>query len=156
MANVFRNATLFIFNKLYRTEVKFISSLAFNIAKSKSFAFTITENKNKCELDKIDIVFHKNEPKKMVISDKGGNEITTIDCNSQSEEKLQQARADWFYKLLKVALKRDAVEKKKKNIKDKFIKAKNIIAPSGREKAQQDAKKIELNEALKKIKGIQR
>ena len=151
---------MLIFNKQFRAEEKVINELRKKIKKTENFdrldgIFDRLDSKDNCEkyvLDNITISFNVLDGD-LTVTDKNNNEIVTINCGFK-DEPLQQARYNWFSDLLDFARKRFE-EKEMKMAKIKEIqKAKNAVETAQKAKADQDAQRLEMLNAAKRIKGL--
>ena len=143
---------MLIFNKQFRAEEKVINELRKKIKKTENFDRLDKGNCEKYVLDNITISFNVLDGD-LTVTDKNNNEIVTINCGFK-DEPLQQARNNWFSDLLDFARKRFE-EKEMKMAKIKEIqKAKNAVETAQKAKADQDAQRLEMLNAAKRIKGL--
>ena len=114
------------FNKQFRLEQNLISELAKKIKKSVSFHSCYGGNNSNTEiykLDNLDIWFDITN-RKIIVFDKSGAEITSLDCHYDELSDMQKARTKWFHDLLcKVARgRKDAEEEKQKKLQAAWLK----------------------------------
>ncbi len=151
---------MLIFNKQFRAEEKVINELRKKIKKTENFdrldgIFDRLDSKDNCEkyvLDNITISFNVLDGD-LTVTDKNNNEIVTINCGFK-DEPLQQARYNWFSDLLDFARKRFEEKEMKMAKIEEMQKAKNAVETAQKAKADQDAQRLEMLNAAKRIKGL--
>lgn len=153
---------MLIFNKQFRQEEKLISRTVDKIKKSKSIKMkfgkvsTDIGTTETYMLDDIDVCFNlgvKGGPNSIIIKEKNGNVIYTMDCHFDIYDKMQRARANWFHWLLNKT--RDIYNKKPKKA-EKLKKATQRVETQKEEKQQQQTveqtRDSAIKEALSKLR----
>ena len=113
---------ILIFNKQFRTEEKIISELVKKIKKSAKFNKSYEGNTEKYELDNLDVFFDIID-RKVVVTNKMGDEIMSMDCHYDAYDEMQEVRSNWFSELLNKARAKEKYKKmrmataKKKTLK---------------------------------------
>ena len=135
---------ILIFNKQFRTEEKIISELMKKIKKSATVNRSYEGNTEKYELDNLDVFFDIID-RKVVVTNKMGDKIMSMDCNYDAYDEMQKARANWFTELLDKAR---ACENKEKDKKMRMATA-NVKTPK-----QSASQEIAMAKALEQIRGL--
>lgn len=135
---------ILIFNKQFRTEEKIISELMKKIKKSATVNRSYEGNTEKYELDNLDVFFDIID-RKVVVTNKMGDKIMSMDCNYDAYDEMQIARANWFTELLDKAR---AYENKEKDKKMRMATA-NVKTPK-----QSASQEIAMAKALEQIRGL--
>ena len=113
---------ILIFNKQFRTEEKIISELVKKIKKSAKFNKSYEGNTEKYEFDNLDVFFDIID-RKVVVTNKMGDEIMSMDCHYDAYDEMQEVRSNWFSELLNKARAKEKYKKmrmataKKKTLK---------------------------------------
>ena len=136
----------FVFSKQFRTEEKIFSELAKKIKESKKIAQSWDGLAEVYKLDTIRIEFISATPAQILVYDKAGKEILSLDCEYNDADRMQQARSHWFSGVLADARKRY----EKDTGKEKMRRA------SAKIKAQKEQERHEtaMVKALDKIKSL--
>ena len=135
---------ILIFNKQFRTEEKIISELMKKIKKSATVNKSCEGNTEKYEFDNLDVFFGLID-RKVVVTNKMGDKIMSMDCNYDAYDEMQKARANWFSELLDKARAREDKEKDKKM----RMATANVKAPK-----QSASQEIAMAKALEQIRGL--
>lgn len=143
-----------IFNKQYRTEEGIISQLVKNLKKSKIFLKYHENNTEIYELDNINIRFTYINQSLIVVTDKAGNEIVSMDCTYSNMDEVQQVRTNWFHSVLKIARARADQEKQKYEKQKELEQARKEIEAQARAKQQQQVKENAMLNALNQLKNL--
>ena len=136
---------ILIFNKQFRTEEKIISELMKKIKKSATVNKSYEGNTEKYEFDNLDVFFDIID-RKVVVTNKMGDKIMSMDCNYDAYDEMQIVRANWFSELLDKARARD--EDKEKDKKMRMATAK-VKTPK-----QSASQEIAMAKALEQIRGL--
>jgi len=137
---------MLIFNKQFRTEEKTISALIKKIDKSGTIVRSYVGNTEKYEFDTFDVSFVMNPgDKRIVVVDKIGNEILSMDCNYDPYDEMQEARSIWFSQTLENARRRYGKEQATKALKNAAKFAAKAFGLKSKKKSQQDAAMNALN-----------
>ena len=113
---------ILIFNKQFRTEEKIISELMKKIKKSATVNKSYEGNTEKYEFDNLDVFFDIID-RKVVVTNKMGDEIMSMDCHYDAYDEMQEVRSNWFSELLNKARAKEKYKKmrmataKKKTLK---------------------------------------
>jgi hypothetical protein len=142
-----------IFNKQYRTEEKIIGTLIKNIKKSKLFVNYAEGNDEVYELDNMNVRFTIVNKNIIVVTDKSGNEIISMDCTYDNDE-VQSVRANWFHGVIEIARKRQDKEKEKQEKAKKLQEAKKAAEAAMKIKEEQQAKENAMLAALYRMKDL--
>ena len=136
----------FVFSKQFRTEEKIFSELAKKIKESKKIAQSWDGLAEVYKLDTIRIEFISATPAQILVYDKAGKEILSLDCEYNDADRMQQARSHWFSGVLADPRKRY----EKDTGKEKMRRA------SAKIKAQKEQERHEtaMVKALDKIKSL--
>ena len=144
---------LMIFNKQFRTEEKIISELIKKIKKSKKIVMSYVGNAEVYELDTIDISFDtvKHE---LLVEDKSGKKIMSLDCNYDMHNEMQQARSNWFHEVLNKSRERYDKESAALEKQEKWKKSNKKATAMNNLKKQQQGEQTAALKALERIKGL--
>lgn len=144
-----------IFNKEYRKYESIMSDLMKKMKKSVNVEKVYEVNTEVYKLDSVDIVFEFTGGNKLVIKDKSGSEIISLDCYYDRYDELQSAKWDLFSGFLGKI--RGMYEKRIETVnKLKAAAEKAKKAEEAKQKAvfAQQAKEKLLNDALEKLRGL--
>ena len=132
---------MLIFNKQFRTEEKTISALIKKIDKSGTVARSyVGNNTEKYEFDTFDVSFVMNPgDKRIVVVDKMGDEILSMDCNYDPYDEMQEARSMWFGQTLENARRRYGKAQATKALKNATGRVSRFFSAKSKKKSQQDA-----------------
>lgn len=136
----------FVFSKQFRTEEKIFSELAKKIKESKKITQSWAGLAEVYKLDTCRIEFISDTPAQILVYDKSGKEILSLNCEYDNADRMQRARSNWFSWVLADARKRY----EKDTGKEKMRKATAKI------KAQKEQERHEaaMVKALDKIKSL--
>ena len=140
---------MLIFNKQFRAEEKIISALIKKIGKSATINSVYDGNAEKYECDTFDVSFDLTD-KKILVTDKTGDKIMSMDCHYDAYDELQDARSTWFHQTLENARRRYGKEQATMALKNAAKSVAKVFDLKSRKKAQQAAAK----ETLDRIKGL--
>lgn len=143
-----------VFTKQYRAEEKIISELTKKIKKSNSFKYSVVKNTETYELDGIVIDFTLTQSRKMVVRDKAGEEIYSMNGDYDMLDEMQETRFNWFSHLLTVAREREADKQAKKQKTKKLKDAKEALDAAEKAKLKEQQILDNAYEALKRMKGL--
>ena len=158
LAKTIKGVKMFLFfNKQFRLEQNLISELAKKIKKSVSFDSCYGGNNSNTEiykLDNLDIWFDITN-RKIIVFDKSGAEITSLDCHYDELSDMQKARTKWFHDLLcKVARgRKDAEAEKQKKLQAAEKKAEKKQVANWL-KIQQELQQKSVQAALDKVRSL--
>ena len=119
---------ILIFNKKFRTEEKIISELMKKIKKSATVNKSYEGNTEKYEFDNLDVFFDIID-RKVVVTNKMGDEIRSMDCHYDAYDEMQEVRSNWFSELLNKA----RVKEKDKKMRMATAKKKTLKQPTPQE-----------------------
>ena len=119
---------ILIFNKQFRTEEKIISELMKKIKKSATVNKSYEGNTEKYEFDNLDVFFDIID-RKVVVTNKMGDEIMSMDCHYDAYDEMQEVRSNWFSELLNKA----RVKEKDKKMRMATAKKKTLKQPTPQE-----------------------
>ena len=144
-----------IFNKQYRTEQEIINTVIKNIKKSKLFLEYYEGNVEVYELDNMKIRFPLlSQDRGIIVTDKEGNEIVSMDCTYSNMDEVQKVRSNWFSSVLEIARNRGHQEKEKQEKAKKLQEAKNAMEASMKVKEQKRAQENTMAAALQRMKNL--
>ena len=136
----------FVFSKQFRTEEKIFSELAKKIKESKKIAQSWDGLAEVYKLDTIRIEFISATPAQILVYDKAGKEILSLDCEYNDADRMQQARSHWFSGVLADARKRYEKDTGKEKMRRASAKIKA--------KKEQEKHEAAMVKALDKIKSL--
>jgi len=136
----------FVFSKQFRTEEKIFSELAKKIKESKKIAQSWDGLAEVYKLDTIKIEFISATPAQILVYDKAGKEILSLDCEYNDADRMQQARSHWFSGLLADARKRYEKDTGKEKMRRASAKIKA--------KKEQEKHEAAMVKALDEIKSL--
>ncbi len=136
----------FVFSKQFRTEEKIFSELAKKIKESKKIAQSWDGLAEVYKLDTIRIEFISATPAQILVYDKAGKEILSLDCEYDDADRMQQARSHWFSGVLADARKRYEKDTGKEKMRRASAKIKA--------KKEQEKHEAAMVKALDKIKSL--
>ena len=114
------------------------------IKKSATVNKSYEGNTEKYELDNLDVFFGIID-RKVVVTNKMGDKIMSMDCNYDAYDEMQKARANWFSELLDKARAREDKEK------DKKMRMATAKVKMPKQSASQE---IAMAKALEQIRGL--
>lgn len=143
-----------VFNKEYRKFEAIMSDLMNKMKKSARIVRKDEENAEVYELDTVDIIF-KIDGCIIVVKDKSGVQIVSLDCHYDSHDKLQNAKWNQFGGFLSVVRNayKKYVEKAEKLQKVAQEAQKKAEAKQKIQDAEAAKQKI-LTDALERLRGL--
>ena len=144
---------MLIFNKQFRTEEKIISELAKKIRKSKKFIKSYKSGEA-YELDTIEIEFFVVSPVEIIVFDKSGETILSMNCDRHAGDEMQDVRNRWFSELLERARIRDRKEQANKAKEIQFSDSNKARSIAEKMKKQQEEKVTMMRKALERIRSL--
>lgn len=144
---------MLIFNKEFRTEEKIISALIKKIAKSATVSVNYNGNVEKYEFDTFDVSFDVPD-RKILVTDKVGDQIMSMDCHYDAYDEMQEVRSNWFHQTLENARRRHGKEQATKALKDATNSAAKAVAKALDLKSKKRAQQAAAKETLDRIKGL--
>lgn len=133
----------FVFSKQFRTEEKIFSELAKKIKESKK----ITQSRDGlAEVYKLDTIRIEFISAKILVYDKSGKEILSLNCKYDDADRMQQARYNWFSGVLADARKRYEKDTGKEKMRRAAAKIKA--------KKEQERHEAAMVKALEQIKSL--
>ena len=144
---------MLIFNKEFRTEEKTISALIKKIAKSATVSVNYNGSVEKYEFDTFDVSFDVPDHK-ILVTDKVGDQIMSMDCHYDAYDEMQEARSNWFHQTLENARRRHGKEQATKALKDAANSAAKAVAKALDLKSKKRAQQAAAKETLDRIKGL--
>ena len=137
----------FVFSKQFRTEGKIFSELAKKIKESKKITQSWDGLAEVYKLDTCRIEFISARPAQILVYDKSGKEILSLDCEYLDDgDRMQQARSHWFSRVLADARKRYEKDTGKEKMRRATAKIKA--------KKEQEKHEAAMVKALDRIKSL--
>ena len=151
---------MLLFNKERRMLGKLFDNLFDKIKTSKSIKVEYKGNAEVCSLDSIDISFDT-VTSKIVVTDKSGAEIYTMDCHHpqmpllNTADELQQYLANGFHAMLMHARKvYDKKQEKSKKMKEDLDAARANLKAKSEQKQAEQIRQSAMMSALDKLKSL--
>ena len=94
------------------------------------------------------------QDRRIIVTDKEGNQIVSMDCTYSNMDEVQKVRSNWFSAVLDVARKREQQEKEKQEKAKKIKKAKEAMEASMKIEEQKRAQENTMAAALQRMKNL--
>ena len=145
---------LLTFNKEIRQLESIISDLVKKMKKSQTLDVSYKNNSEIFKLDTV-VIYFDTVKQTIVVKDKSGNEIVSVDCKYDNNNEVQKMKFNMFSNFLDTArkIKNDRSEESKRKLKE-FKEATKRTDKMLKEKKEREEKEKILSNALNRLREL--